>query len=111
MSTLTLSLATTKRYVGFCNSNDYVVLKSGRMIGRIMLIREDRRAIHGSGRSLRWSSALGLFSDARTGDGRFQGVMVGANAIEKSRSTKCCGSPCLRPVGKSLQGRHPDGDS
>ena len=60
MSTLTLSLATTKRYFGFGNSNDYVVLKSGRMIGRIMLIREDRRAIHGSGRSLRWSSALGL---------------------------------------------------
>jgi hypothetical protein len=27
MSTLTLSLATTKRYFGFGNSNDFVVLK------------------------------------------------------------------------------------
>jgi hypothetical protein len=32
-----LTLATTRRFFGFGNSNDYVVLNSGRVIGRIML--------------------------------------------------------------------------
>jgi hypothetical protein len=32
-----LTLATTRRYFGFGNSNDYVVLNSCRVIGRIML--------------------------------------------------------------------------
>ena len=32
-----LTLATTRRYFGFGNSNDYVVLNGGRVIGRIML--------------------------------------------------------------------------
>jgi hypothetical protein len=33
----TLTLATTRRYFGFGNLNDYVVLNGGRVIGRIML--------------------------------------------------------------------------
>ena len=40
------------------DSNDYVVLDGGRVIGRVMLHPQAPEAIHGSGRSRRWSIRL-----------------------------------------------------
>jgi hypothetical protein len=50
-----LFLAPTTRYFGIGDSNDYVVLDGGRVIGRIMLHRKDQMESHDSGRSRRWS--------------------------------------------------------
>jgi hypothetical protein len=72
-----LTLATTRPYFGFVNSNDYVVLNSGRVIGRIMLHPQAPE-----GHPWFWSITAmekppsvynkGLLSDPRTSDGRFK---------------------------------------
>lgn len=41
----TLTLATTRRYFGFGNLNDYVVLNGGRVIGRIIRKRGGRAVV------------------------------------------------------------------
>ena len=42
---ITLTLATSRRYFGFGDSNDYVVIDGGRAIGRIMLHPQAQEAM------------------------------------------------------------------
>ena len=73
------------RNFGIGDSNDYVILERGRVIGRVMLHPHGQRISCGSERSPQWSSAIGLqqglFSDPRTSDGGFQGALAGLTLL------------------------------